>query len=225
MSPTAPRRRIIRSSARSSSPPWPSWRATPGGRSTRRPGPRPSRSWPARCSTAHPKRRSATRHNTPPRRNTAPMSGAYKVLYALGFTPWEQMGRSPAITAQVAALFEREEAERRPPYGRALDLGCGSGIWAVKLAARGWQVTGVDFVPKAVRRARERAREAGVDVQLIEGDVTALGSSGIEPGFRLLLDFGCFHDELNDAQRLQEGREATACATPDATLLLLAWAP
>jgi SAM-dependent methyltransferase len=153
------------------------------------------------------------------------MSGAYKLLYALGFTPWEQMARSPAITEQVAALFEREEAERRPPYGRALDLGCGSGIWAVKLAARGWQVTGVDFVPKAVRRARERAREAGVDIQLIEGDVTALGSSGIEPGYRLLLDFGCFHDGLNDAQRLQEGREATASASPDATLLLLAWAP
>ena len=153
------------------------------------------------------------------------MSFAYKLLYGIGFTPWEQMGKSPAIVGQISALFDREEAGREPPYGQALDLGCGSGIWSVKLAARGWQVTGVDFVGKALRRARERATEAGVDVRLIEGDVTALGTHGVGSGFRLLLDFGCFHDELTDAQRADEGREATAAAAPGASLLLMAWAP
>ena len=150
---------------------------------------------------------------------------AYKLLYGVGFAPWEQMAKSPMITEQLTALFDREEAGREPPYGRALDLGCGSGIWAVKVAARGWQVTGVDFVPKALRRARERAEEAGVDLHLIQGDVTALADVGIGSGFRLLMDFGCFHDELDDAERAEEGREATAAAAPDATLLLLAWAP
>lgn len=150
---------------------------------------------------------------------------AYKLLYGVGYAPWEQMAKSPMITEQITALFGREEAGREPPYGRALDLGCGSGIWAVKLAARGWQVTGVDFVPKALRRAHERAEEAGVELQLAEGDVTALADAGIGSGFRLLMDFGCFHDELDDAQRAEEGREATAAAAPDATLLLLAWAP
>jgi SAM-dependent methyltransferase len=106
-----------------------------------------------------------------------------------------------------------------------LDLGCGSGIWAVQLATRGWQVTGVDFVPKALRRARERAQEAGVEVRLIEGDVTALGTAGVGSGFELLVDFGCFHDELSDAQRKAEAREATAVAAPGASLLLMAWAP
>lgn len=62
---------------------------------------------------------------------------------------------------QIAGLFAREEEGREPPYGKVLDLGCGSGIWAVKAPERGWQVTGVDFVPKALRRARERARDAG----------------------------------------------------------------
>jgi 2-polyprenyl-3-methyl-5-hydroxy-6-metoxy-1,4-benzoquinol methylase len=87
------------------------------------------------------------------------MSFAYKLLYGVGFTPWEQMAKAPSIVEQISALFDREEAGREPPYGRVLDLGCGSGIWAVKLAARGWQVTGVDFVPKALRRAGERAQE------------------------------------------------------------------
>jgi hypothetical protein len=53
----------------------------------------------------------------------------------------------------------------------------------------------------ALRRARERAHEAGVEMRLIEGDVTALGATGVGSGFRFLLDFGLFHDELTDEQR------------------------
>ena len=152
------------------------------------------------------------------------MSLAYRMLYLVGFTPWERMARLPGAE-RIRALFEREEIGGEPPYGSALDLGCGSGIWAVELARRGWQVTGVDFVPRAVRRARERAREAGVELRLVEGDVTKLREVGVGSGFRLLLDFGCFHDELTDAQRAAEGHEATAVAAPDATLLLFAIRP
>src|SRR5829696_5791758 len=115
----------------------------------------------------------------------------------------------PAIANQIGDLFAREEEGREPPYGRALDLGCGSGIWAVELARRGWKVTGVDFVPKAVRRARARADQGGVAVEFMEGDVTDLGAAGVSPGFELLVDFGCFHDELTDQQRIEEGNEAT----------------
>lgn len=152
------------------------------------------------------------------------MSLAYRVLYGVGFTPWEQMAQPP-IADQIADLFAREEEGREPPYGTALDLGCGSGIWAVELARRGWQVTGVDFVPKALRRARARAQEMGVEAQFLQGDVTDLGAAGVDSRFRLLLDFGCFHDELSHEQRKEEGREATAAATPGATLLLMAWTP
>ena len=152
------------------------------------------------------------------------MSLAYRILYAVSFTPWEQMAH-PQIAGQVADLFAREEEGRDPPYGRTLDLGCGSGIWAVALAERGWQVTGVDFVPKALRRARERAEQAEVEVEFLEGDVTKLDAAGVGSGFRLLLDFGCFHDELSDEQRREEGREATEAAAPDATLLMMAWKP
>jgi SAM-dependent methyltransferase len=152
------------------------------------------------------------------------MSRTYRILYRVGFTPWEQMARSMPIVEQISALFAREEEGRQPPYGQALDLGCGSGIWAVKLAARGWQVTGVDFVPKALRRARERAQEAGVEVRLIEGDVTALRTTGVGSGFRFLLDSVLFHD-LTDEQREAMAREVTAVAAPGATMLMLAWTP
>jgi SAM-dependent methyltransferase len=153
------------------------------------------------------------------------MGFAYRLLYAVGYTPWEQPARLPAVQRRISDLFEREEEGREPPHGQALDLGCGSGIWGVELARRGWQVTGVDFVPKALRRARERARQAGVEMRFVEADVTKLRASGIRSGFQLLVDFFLFHDELTDEQRRAMGREVTAIAAPGATLLMTAWAP
>ena len=151
------------------------------------------------------------------------MSLTYRLLYAVGFTPWERMNQPP-ISDQIAGLLDREQAGAEPPHGRALDLGCGSGIWSVKLAARGWEVTGVDVVAKAIRRARDRAQEAGVEAQFIQSDIADLKAAGVGSGFRLLLDFGMFHD-LPDAMREAEGRAASGAATPGATMLIMAWKP
>jgi Methyltransferase domain len=87
------------------------------------------------------------------------------------------------------------------------------------LAERGWEVTGVDLVEKALRRARERVGEAGVDMRLLRGDVTALREADVGSGFRLLLDTGTFHG-LTDTQREAMGQEVSAIAAPDATVIL-----
>lgn len=168
---------------------------------------------------------SATDAREGARRHRGEVSVAYRILYQLGITPWEQITHQPDATVRFRALYEREEAEREPPYGPMLDLGCGSGFWAVELAKRGWQVTGVDIVPKALRRARERAHETGVELRLVEGDVMKLHAAGVGTGYSFLLDLGLFHDELTDAQRAAMGREVTAVAAPGATLLMVAWAP
>ena len=42
------------------------------------------------------------------------MSIAYRILYAIGFTPWEQMAQPP-IAGQIADLFAREEEGHEPP--------------------------------------------------------------------------------------------------------------
>jgi SAM-dependent methyltransferase len=152
------------------------------------------------------------------------MSLAYRVLYGIGVTPWEQLAALPALREEVSALFDRAEQGRDPSYGPALDLGCGSGFFAVELAKRGWQVTGVDLIPKALRRARDRARNAGVELRLVRGDVTRLSASAVGSGFPFLLDFGVFHDELTDDARAAMGREVTAVAADGATLLMMAWA-
>jgi cyclopropane fatty-acyl-phospholipid synthase-like methyltransferase len=146
----------------------------------------------------------------------------YKLAYRIGFHPWEDAESDPPFVEKFVELLDREEAERPRPFGRALDLGTGSGIWAVRLAERGWQVTGVDIVEKALERARERIAEAGVEVEVVREDVTALQEGGIEPGFDLLLDTGTFHG-LVPAQREAMGRAVSAVAAPEATLLMLVW--
>ncbi|WP_370181522.1 class I SAM-dependent methyltransferase [Rhodococcus wratislaviensis] len=48
--------------------------------------------------------------------------------------------------------------------GSALDVGSGEGADAIWLAARGWNVTGMDVSAVAVERAAERAAEAGAGI-------------------------------------------------------------
>lgn len=57
--------------------------------------------------------------------------------------------------------------------GRALDLGCGPGRNAVWLARRGWSVTGVDASAVGLEQAASRAEDAGVSLDLVEGDLLA----------------------------------------------------
>lgn len=151
------------------------------------------------------------------------MSLFYKFQYLVGMTPWERMPSLP-IGEQAIALLDREERDREPPYGRALDLGCGTGFWSVRLAQRGWKVTGVDIVPKAVRIARDRARKAAVEVSFVEASITALAAADIGSGFRLILDFGVVHG-LPPGQVRAVSREVTAVSTRDATLLMYAFSP
>jgi SAM-dependent methyltransferase len=148
----------------------------------------------------------------------------YSLAYRIGFHPWEDAEKQPSFTDKFSTLLDREERGRRPPYGAALDVGTGSGIWGIKLAQRGWKVTGVDIVGKVLERAHDRVREAGVDMRLVVGDVTQLRATDVGTGFRLVLDTGTFHG-LTAAQREAMGREVSAVAAPDATVLLIAWAP
>jgi cyclopropane fatty-acyl-phospholipid synthase-like methyltransferase len=148
----------------------------------------------------------------------------YALAYRIGFHPWEDLAEHPPFAGKLLELVAREEDGREPPYGPALDLGCGSAVWGVQLTKRGWSVTGVDIVEKALRRARERIEEAGVEMRLVHGDVTALRKADVGSGFRLVVDTGTFHG-LAEAQRETMGEEISAIAAPDATLLLDCFAP
>jgi SAM-dependent methyltransferase len=139
----------------------------------------------------------------------------FRLAYGFGSKPWDS-GVSPPELVDVI------EGARRLPAGRALDLGCGPGTTSVYMASKGWQVTAVDFVPRAIHTARARAAAAGVSVAFLVGDVTRLHELPIEPGFDLLFDQGCFH-ALPDGARPAYVREVSRMARPGATYLLYAF--
>jgi len=145
------------------------------------------------------------------------MSRFYTFAYAVGFMPWERAAAADLQT--LPRLFAREEAEHGGP-GTAMDLGCGSGVHTVALAERGWKVTGVDLVPKALDRARKRIAEHGVTADVVRADVTDLRPETVGSGYDLFLDIGCFHD-LSASQRMAMGAGVSTVAAPDASLLML----
>jgi SAM-dependent methyltransferase len=60
------------------------------------------------------------------------------------------------------------------PRGKVLDLGCGTGAHAVRLARRGCDVVAVDLSLAGVRAARERFRREGLDGQFLVADAEHL---------------------------------------------------
>ncbi len=73
--------------------------------------------------------------------------------------------------------------------GRALDLGCGEGDDALWLAARGWDVTGVDLSATAIGRMLDGARAAGVEGR-VHGVVLDLVADPLPAGpFDLVTSF------------------------------------
>jgi len=53
--------------------------------------------------------------------------------------------------------------------GSVVDVGCGQGSLAIRLARAGFQVNGVDVSPEALRLARTNAAESGVQIEWAEG--------------------------------------------------------
>lgn len=146
----------------------------------------------------------------------------YRIAYALGFHPWEDAEGCPEFFGRLMELVAEVERDIGERYGQALDVGTGSGIWAVALARRGWEVTGIDIVAKAIRRAKSRVAADAVSVELVHGDVTRIHDSGLASGYRLVLDTGTFHD-FTPEQRRAMGSGIDAIATADATVILTVW--
>jgi cyclopropane fatty-acyl-phospholipid synthase-like methyltransferase len=137
----------------------------------------------------------------------------FKVFYRLGFVPWDG---HPLATS----LQELIDGDGALAPGTALDLGCGTGDSSIYLAEHGWQVTGVDFVAKAVHKARAKAEANRVTATFTRADVTRLSSEGVGSNFGLIIDNGCLHG-MSPEDRDAYAREVTALAAPDARLLLV----
>jgi SAM-dependent methyltransferase len=135
-------------------------------------------------------------------------------LRRLFFTLW--YFRDPPWDTGITPPELVDFIENHPP-GRALDLGCGTGTNIITLAQNGWDVTGVDFVARAIRAAHRKARRASVDVDLRVGDVTRLDA--LQAPFDLVLDIGCFHG-LSPSGKQAYIDNLTRLLDPDGTYLM-----
>jgi SAM-dependent methyltransferase len=54
---------------------------------------------------------------------------------------------------------------------KAVDLGCGAGNYAIYLAGRGFEVTGVDCSPTAIKIAKENAKTKGIKCNFLVADI------------------------------------------------------
>jgi cyclopropane fatty-acyl-phospholipid synthase-like methyltransferase len=95
--------------------------------------------------------------------------------------PWHREEPSAVLKAAV---------EARAGRGRALDLGCGAGVFSVWLAQQGFEVTGLDLFAEATAMARERASAAGVELELVRTDLFDYAPAR---RFSLVFDSGCLH--------------------------------
>jgi SAM-dependent methyltransferase len=103
--------------------------------------------------------------------------------------PWD-IGRPQPAFAALAAEGQL--------HGRLLDVGCGTGEHVLMAADAGVDSTGVDIAPTAIRLARAKAKERGIDARFVVGDACELDSLG--EAFDTVLDCGLFH-VFDDADR------------------------
>lgn len=78
--------------------------------------------------------------------------------------------RHPVARDAWQALLVSLIGDRR---SRIADLGCGTGTLSVLLAELGHEVTGLDFSPAMIQRAREKSRTAGADATFVCADASA----------------------------------------------------
>ena len=107
----------------------------------------------------------------------------FTLTYWLSIPPWDTGVTPPEVYKFL---------ENNSP-GKALDLGCGTGTNVITIAKHGWLAEGVDYVPRAVRIAKRKARKnsLGESVKFRVGDV--LSPTVFQGEYDLILDIGCFH--------------------------------
>ncbi len=123
--------------------------------------------------------------------------------------PWDIGRPQPAFVAL---------AESGLLAGQVLDVGCGTGEHALLAASRGAKATGVDISPTAIKQARAKAAERGLDVQFQVED--ALDLRQLDPSFDMIIDSGVFH-VFSDEDRPRYVASLAGVLRPGGTLYLM----
>jgi 2-polyprenyl-6-hydroxyphenyl methylase/3-demethylubiquinone-9 3-methyltransferase len=103
---------------------------------------------------------------------------------------------------------------------RVLDVATGTGNVAIRAAAAGGEVVGLDVAPELFQAARRRAAEAGVEVEWVEGDAESLTFE--DDSFdRVFSAFGTTYTTLHD----QAANELVRVCKPGGEIVMANWTP
>jgi SAM-dependent methyltransferase len=125
-----------------------------------------------------------------------------------GTPPWD-IGRPQPAFVQLA--------ESGQITGSVLDVGCGTGEHVLYLAGRGHDVTGVDSAPRALKKARAKAKQRGVAADFVLGDALNLA---LPRQFDTAIDCGLFH-VFSDEDRPRFRDELQRALRPGGTYFML----
>jgi SAM-dependent methyltransferase len=149
---------------------------------------------------------------------------------------WQRLGRSwdrlwyasPRATAQevsaILAILSGGSPTSLPKTARFLDIGCGTGRHALRLAALGYGVVGVDLAPAmaAAARAKARRRRLARRARFVLGDARALPVRSASFHVALSLCEGAFGAQEGRGADLALLREAARALRPGGALVLVA---
>lgn len=105
--------------------------------------------------------------------------------------------RTDVLEASVAWIGETFGLVRGT---RVLDLGCGPGLYANRLARTGASVTGIDFSGRSIRHARAVANREGLPVSYVNENYLAYET---DERFELIIMVFCDYGALDPDQRRQ----------------------
>ncbi len=87
--------------------------------------------------------------------------------------------------------FYEQHPELKKPENRVLDVGCGNGVYAARMAQEGSQVTGIDISAEMRSRAVKKLKELGLQAQILEGKSSKLNFPN--GSFDFVISIGVFH--------------------------------
>jgi ubiquinone/menaquinone biosynthesis C-methylase UbiE len=148
------------------------------------------------------------------------------------YVPALRFGALTRIYDPVVRLTTREgrfkelllEQAALEPGQRVLDLGCGTGTLAIqaKRLQPSAEVAGLDADPEMLARARRKADEAGVELELAEGYSTTLPYPS--ESFDRVISTLFFH-HLDPEPKRQSAREIARVLRPGGELHVADWGP
>ena len=132
--------------------------------------------------------------------------------YARNTDGWDLSGPTP--------VFKRLAASRNLPPGRMIVLGAGRGYDAREFARHGFQVTAVDFAPRAVSEMH-RLSDPAAPIEILQHDIFTLPQE-MSNSFDYVLEYTCFC-AIDPARRAQYADLVTRLLKPGGLYIDLAF--